>query len=144
MSQPRIAITMGDPAGVGPEIIVGSWSRPEVHAHCRPFVVGHPEIVRRACQLLGSRAQVVEIKTIGDSQPAADVIPCLRAVGDDALAIAPGAVDPRGGQASYDALVAAARLALAREVDALVTAPLSKIALERAGHHYPGHTELLA
>ena len=48
MGSPRIAITLGDPAGVGPETIVGAWSDPAVHEFCRPLVVGHPEIVRRA------------------------------------------------------------------------------------------------
>ena len=60
------------------------------------------------------------------------------------MRLAPGTVDARGGQAAYDALVAAARLALAGQVDALTTGPLHKAALWRAGHEYPGHTELLA
>ena len=56
----------------------------------------------------------------------------------------PGKLDARAGQAAYDAVVAAARLALDGRVDAITTAPLQKEALHRAGHHYPGHTELLA
>jgi 4-hydroxythreonine-4-phosphate dehydrogenase len=144
MTKPRIAITLGDPAGVGPEIIVGSWSQPAVHEFCRPLVVGHPEILRRAVRLLGSRARVVEIQSPAECQPTSDVIPCLKAVQDDVLEIKPGTVDRRGGQAAYDALVVAARAALAGEVDALTTAPLHKGALWLAGHSYPGHTELLA
>ena len=63
---------------------------------------------------------------------------------DDVLEVAAGALDARAGQAAFDALVAAARLALAGRVDAIATAPLHKEALRRAGHAYPGHTEILA
>src|SRR5204863_7770108 len=71
-------------------------------------------------------------------------IPCLTACADDCLAVPQGVIDARGGQAAYDALVAAARLALSGRIDGLTTAPLHKAALWQAGHHYPGHTELLA
>jgi 4-hydroxythreonine-4-phosphate dehydrogenase len=144
MEKPRIAITLGDPAGIGPETIVGAWSEPAIHACCRPLVVGHPEILRRAARLLKSRARVVPIENPRDAEPSIDVIPCLMSGSDDVLDIAPGTIDARGGQAAYDALVVAARLALAGVVDALTTAPLHKSALWRAGHEYPGHTELLA
>ena len=142
--KPRIAITLGDPAGVGPETIVGAWSNPAVHECCQPLVVGHPEIVRRAAALLKSRASVDQIDSPEHARPSLDVIPCLMAGRDDVLRIAPGTIDARGGQAAYDALVAAARLALTGQVDGLTTAPLHKAALWRAGHEYPGHTELLA
>jgi 4-hydroxythreonine-4-phosphate dehydrogenase len=71
-------------------------------------------------------------------------MPCLRACAAEAADVPPAAVDRRGGQAAYDALVAAAGLALAGQIDALCTAPLHKGALWAAGHQYPGHTELLA
>lgn len=144
MAKPRIAITMGDPAGIGPETIVGAWSEPAVHACCRPLAVGHPEILRRAVRLLKSRSRVEQIERPEDAQPSPQLIPCLRTSQDDVLDVRAGAIDPRGGQAAYDALVAAARLAIAGRVDALTTAPLHKVALRRAGHKYPGHTELLA
>lgn len=135
---------MGDPAGVGPEEIVGAWSSAAVHDACRPLVVGHPEIMRRAVKLLGSRIEVSEIDSPADTQPCADMMPCLTTSGDDLLDLPPALVDARGGQAAYDALVTAARLALDGTIDGLVTAPLHKGALWLAGHHYPGHTELLA
>ena len=144
MSKPLIAVTLGDPSGVGPETIVGAWGDEAVHACCRPLAVGHPEILRRAVRLLGRRARVVPIEAPEVAQPSGEVIPCLAAGTDDVLEIEPGTVDSRGGQAAYDALIEAGRLALAGRVDALVTAPLHKAALWRAGHRYPGHTELLA
>jgi 4-hydroxythreonine-4-phosphate dehydrogenase len=142
--KPLIAITIGDPAGVGPEIIVGAWSETVVHEWCRPLVVGHSEIVRRAVELWQTGLTVVEIDSPEQAQPSPDVIPCIPCGSSDALAVAPGTLDRRAGQAAYDSVMTAARLALAGKVDAIVTAPLQKEALHRAGHDYPGHTELLA
>jgi 4-hydroxythreonine-4-phosphate dehydrogenase len=144
MSNLLVAVTMGDPAGVGPETIVGAWSDSSVHEFCRPLVVGHPEILRRAARLLKSRARVDEVDRPEQARPTVEVIPCLKAGQDDVLSMAPGTIDARGGQAAYEALVTAAQLALAGRVDALTTGPLHKAALWRAGHKYPGHTELLA
>ncbi len=144
MTKPLVAITMGDPAGIGPEIIVGAWSNRAVHDCCRPLVVGHPEMLRRAARLLKSRVEIVPVDDVEHAQPSPERIACLASGSDDVLEISPGRVDARGGQAAYDALVCAARLALAGQVDAVVTAPLHKAALWQAGHQYPGHTELLA
>jgi 4-hydroxythreonine-4-phosphate dehydrogenase len=147
MSKPLLAITQGDPTGVGPETIVGAWAQPAMHEVCRAVVVGHPVILQRAINLLGTGAKVVsgQWPVISDQiESSPHVIPCLPCGTDEALAAQPATIDPRGGQAAYDALVMAAKLALARHVDGIVTAPLHKTALWRAGHHYPGHTELLA
>jgi len=179
---------MGDPAGIGPEIIVGVWPDRRIHERLRPVVLGHPEILRRAARLLRSPVEVVEVTSLeelasvgGDSvadaespartngigvglrrapfgpstqgrgQPSGDashrnraVIPCLRVVDDAAVDAPPGRVDPRAGEAAYQAVRAATQMALDGRVDAIVTAPLSKAALHAAGHNYPGHTELLA
>jgi 4-phospho-D-threonate 3-dehydrogenase / 4-phospho-D-erythronate 3-dehydrogenase len=142
--KPLIAITMGDPAGVGPEIIVGAWPETVVHEWCRPVVVGHPEILRRAVRLWDTGMSVVEIDDPEMAEPSPDVLPCIPCGSDDALDVAPGTLDARAGQSAYDNVVAAARLALDGKTDAIVTAPLQKEALRRAGHDYPGHTELLA
>jgi 4-hydroxythreonine-4-phosphate dehydrogenase len=141
---PLLAITMGDPGGIGPETIVGAWRSDDVHRCCRPLVVGHPEIIRRAVRLLSSPARVVEIASPEQADPSAEVIPCLPCGSDDALAAPVGAIDARGGQAAYEAVMQAADLALAGRVAGMVTAPLNKAALWAAGHKYPGHTELLA
>jgi 4-hydroxythreonine-4-phosphate dehydrogenase len=143
-SKPLIAVTMGDPAGIGPEIIVGAWSETVVHEWCRPVVVGHPEIVRRAVDLWQMGLEVVEIESPEEARPSPDVIPCIACGSPDVLAVSPGSLDARAGQAAYDAILTATRLALAEKVHAIVTAPLQKEALHRAGHDYPGHTELLA
>jgi 4-phospho-D-threonate 3-dehydrogenase / 4-phospho-D-erythronate 3-dehydrogenase len=143
-TKPLIAVTMGDPAGVGPEIIVGAWPETIIHDWCRPLVVGHPEILRRAVELWRTGVSVVEIDSPAQAEPSPGVIPCIRCVSDEVLNVTPGTLDPRAGEAAFKAVVTAARMALEKEVDAITTAPLQKEAVNRAGHHYPGHTELLA
>lgn len=143
-SKPLIAVTMGDPAGVGPEIIVGAWSETVIHDWCRPVVLGHPGIIRRAVSLWRTGVRVVEVESPEAARPSPDLIPCVSCVADDALEVRPGQLDARAGQAAYDAVATATRLALDGKVDAITTAPLQKEALHRAGHDYPGHTELLA
>lgn len=143
-SKPLIAVTMGDPAGVGPEIIVGAWMETVVHDWCRPVVVGHPGIMRRAVALWGTGLKVVEVESPELARPSPDEIPCVPCGAAEALDVQPGQLDARAGQAAYDAVATATRLALDGKVDAITTAPLQKEALHRAGHEYPGHTELLA
>jgi 4-phospho-D-threonate 3-dehydrogenase / 4-phospho-D-erythronate 3-dehydrogenase len=142
--QPRIAVTLGDPAGVGPEIVAGAWARPEVHALCRPVAIGRPEILRRAVELCGTAAEVVVVQSPEEVEPSPSRIPCLVAGPAEAVDAPVGRIDARAGQAAFDAVVAAANLAIAGRVDAITTSPLHKEALQKAGHRYPGHTELLA
>jgi len=145
-SKPILAMTMGDPAGVGPEVIVGAWGNERIQSIARPFVIGHPEVLRRAAELLRREVRIVEIASPLEIEERGDarVIPCLRGCGDDAKDVPPGGVDARAGEAAYQAVRLAAEMALERKVDGIVTAPLSKAALHAAGHFYPGHTELLA
>jgi len=143
-NRPTLAVTMGDPAGVGPEIIVGTWMETLLHQWCRPVVLGHPEILRRAVKFWHTRVEVVEVDTPEEAEPAPGVIPCIPCGDDDVLDAPKAAIDARAGQAAYAAVVAATRLALDGRVDGITTAPLHKEALYRAGHGYPGHTELLA
>lgn len=135
---------MGDPAGVGPEVIAGCWPDVSRNRGCRLMVVGNAEVLRRAVALRKVPAEVVEIDSPADALPTPRRIPCMTAGSAEAAQVTPCAIDPRGGQAAYDALLRATDLALAGVVDGIVTAPLNKAALQAAGHRYPGHTELLA
>ncbi|MGQ9575551.1 MAG: 4-hydroxythreonine-4-phosphate dehydrogenase PdxA [Thermoguttaceae bacterium] len=142
--RPRIAITLGDPAGIGPEVVAGVWALQAVHQWCRPVAVGHPEVLRRAAVLRGIAAEVVAVAAPDQVEPSPGIIPCVACGPSDVWEVPAGAIDPRCGQAAYEAVVTAARLALAGQVDAVATAPLHKQALRLAGHDSPGHTELLA
>jgi 4-hydroxythreonine-4-phosphate dehydrogenase len=145
-SKPLLAITMGDPAGVGPEVIVSAWSVARIHHEARLFVVGHREILRRAAKLLTRNLDIVELQPsqlTAEFDSAPDRLCCVNEC-DDVVEIPAGQVDARAGEAAYRAVHFATELAIEQKIDGLVTAPLSKSALHAAGHKYPGHTELLA
>lgn len=142
--KPLLAVTMGDPTGVGPETIVGAWGEPALHDVCRMVVVGRPAILRRAVTLLNCAIEVSPVSSPEAACSTATALPCLACGSVDAESASPATIDARGGQAAYDALAEATELALSRRIDGIVTAPLNKAALWAAGHHYPGHTELLA
>lgn len=144
--KPTLAITMGDPTGVGPEIIADVWSNPLVHEICRPVVLGDPEIMRRAVQLKGQDAEVRAIANFaeGPALTSPELMPCLACGKEDLSQMVPGVVTAESGQAAYEAIVTATKLTLAGECDGIVTAPISKAGLHAAGQPYPGHTELLA
>jgi 4-hydroxythreonine-4-phosphate dehydrogenase len=144
MNKPLLAITMGDPAGIGPEVIAAAWREPQIFDWCRPFVVGHPTILDRAVKLIGSPAVVREITAPREASSSSKSLDCFPSGPNDVLEVKPGIIDARAGEAAYVAIVEAIELALAGAVDGIVTAPIHKAALRRAGHEYPGHTELLA
>jgi 4-hydroxythreonine-4-phosphate dehydrogenase len=139
---PQLLITMGDVAGIGPEIIAAGWR--DLHAHCRPVVVGDPAWLRRAAQWVGVPLEIVPIRHPAEVAPSRAIAPCLPATKADLSAVEPGRVTAAGGRAAYDYLCAAIDLTLAGEGDGIVTAPLHKEGLHAAGIRHPGHTEILA
>lgn len=143
MSRPIIAITMGDPSGIGPEIIMKSLAHAEVYDMCRPLVVGDAGRLREAGALVGSRLEVRAVTGPAEAQFRLGIVDCID------LHLTPpdypfGEVSATAGEAAYRYIERAARLTQAGETDAICTAPISKEALHAAGHRYPGHTELLA
>ncbi|QGJ69591.1 4-hydroxythreonine-4-phosphate dehydrogenase PdxA [Planctomycetales bacterium 10988] len=143
-SLPWLALTMGDPAGVGPEILVRCWQDPAFHQMGNLLAVGHPEIFRQAAHLFAPGLRVVEVSDPHEIQPSCEMMPCLGIGLDADFTFEPKQVSAAGGEVAYRALVRAAELAQSGEVQAITTAPLCKESLHAAGHFYPGHTELLA
>ncbi|GAA2658877.1 MULTISPECIES: 4-hydroxythreonine-4-phosphate dehydrogenase PdxA [Actinosynnema] len=138
---PLIAVTMGDGAGVGPEVVVGALVEPR--DDCRPVVVGDAARLRAAAEVLGLDADVVAVEKVSD----AEFTPGRINVIDLGLLPADlpwGRLSEVAGNASYEYIRVAAELAMKGEVQGICTAPLNKEALHAAGHRYPGHTELLA
>ncbi|MFD3942833.1 4-hydroxythreonine-4-phosphate dehydrogenase PdxA [Streptomyces sp. NPDC058579] len=138
---PPIALTMGDPNGIGPEITVKAYADPRR----RPSVViiGDPAVLGRACRITGTELTVRPIASVADAAHAPgilDVLPEGTFPGDLPL----GTVDARAGAASFGYVRRGIELALSGEVRALTTAPINKEALRLAGLPYPGHTEILA
>lgn len=142
---PTIALTLGDVAGIGPEVVVRACADPRVIATCRPLIVGHLEVVRRAVAHAGLAINVTEV-TQPENSSKLNTLACWNPSNAprDVVDVPPGHNDARAGRAAYEYLVAAAKAALAKQVDAITTAPLSKAALHLAGKKYPGHTEILA
>lgn len=143
VQRPRLALTMGDVAGIGPEIIARALTEGHLASFCQPLVVGHPEWLRRGLQTVGRSVPVVEVAAPAEGF-GGEAVTCWNPAGDEVLGVTPGQVQAAAGRAAYEYLVAATRAALRGEVDALTTAPLHKEALHLAGVSFPGHTEILA
>ncbi|HLJ54643.1 MAG TPA: 4-hydroxythreonine-4-phosphate dehydrogenase PdxA [Chthonomonadaceae bacterium] len=187
--RPIIAITMGDPAGIGPEIVLKALARGSEIANCDPVIYGDLAWMQRTAAQLGleSRLRLVTaggpgaveagpagqttdaewrqaaagigpetaggfpLTAGGENPPAPPVaaastvaIPVRQATAADLSGLRLGEVSAAAGRAAAECVIAAARAALAGEVDAIVTAPLNKEAIALGGYPYPGHTELLA
>ena len=142
--RPIVAITMGDAAGIGPEVVVKALAHPEVYAMCRPLVVGDAGRLRRAAEVSGLASLTVKaVDAPADAGFELGTVDCIDVglIPDD---LAFGAISPVAGDAAYRYIAKAVELARSGQVQAICTAPLSKEALHAGGHIFPGHTELLA
>lgn len=144
MGSKTIAVTMGDPAGISPEIIIKALTEGSLSG-APAVVIGCLHTLRRV-QALGivPAVELREIQQVSDAQFTPGVIHVLNEPLADPEALVPGKVQPQAGDLAYRCIKRATGLALAGEVQAIATAPLNKEALHSAGHLYPGHTELLA
>jgi 4-hydroxythreonine-4-phosphate dehydrogenase len=143
-SLPLVAITMGDAAGTGPEIIAKSLALPELRAFCRPVVIGDAAAITRALQFTGVSLKIHAIKDVADATSAPGKIDVLDLANLDLATLKLGHVDPQAGHAAYEYIKLATELALAGRVGAIVTSSINKESLNAAGHHFDGHTGLLA
>jgi len=145
MTLPLIAITMGDAAGIGPEVIMKALGHASVHERCRPLVIGDAQRLRAAGGIVASP---LTVRTVSDAQIEAaafakTTVNCLdlELIPAD---LAWGRLSPVAGDAAFRYVETATRLAMDGRIDAICTAPLNKEALHAGGHPYPGHTEMLA
>lgn len=193
--RPVIGITVGDPNGVGPEVIVKALSQEWVYKLCRPLVIGHDEVIRRALPLAGAgrlddgeaqRAGTLDEEEVlggavvygdaevhggaeahgntgpdlsrnpgpcleihrvdrpGESRHLYGTVDVLNAGETEIDKLVPGRVQSEAGRLAVESVKLAARLAMAGDIAALVTAPMNKAAMSQAGYTFAGHTELLA
>ena len=140
MSLPRIAVTMGDPAGVGPEICLDLLANEEIAKLCIPIVFGSREILASCAERTGKPFSTT-VYSEGDLPNAieAGVFDAAEISMDDFI---PGEINPKTGQAAYDFITKAIDLALDGVVAGVATAPINKEALHSAGISFPGHTEI--
>lgn len=143
MYLPIIAITMGDAAGVGPEIIMKSLAADALYQRCRPLVIGDARRLREAGAIVGSTLAVHAIADMAETKFEHGVVECID------LDLIPaghpfGELSALCGHAAYCYIERAVELAVGQQIDAICTAPLNKEALHAGGHPFPGHTEMLA
>ncbi len=136
---PRIAITMGDPGGIGPEIVILAHLSPEVYSACRPVVYGDSGILRRAAAVLG---KAIEVDPGGEPGPGRIAVRELSSLQPEEVPF--GKLSEAGSRAMTNYIREASRDTLAGRTDAVVTCPITKEGLKEAGVPFPGHTEFLA
>ena len=140
---PVVAVTMGDGAGIGPEVIVPALLDDATLSRCLPVVIGDAKRLAQAADVLGITCDIVTVESVSDAHHAPGRINVID------LDLLPedlpwGELSAVAGNAAYEYIRVASELAVRGEVQAICTAPLNKEALHAAGHIYPGHTELLA
>ncbi|MEN3330798.1 MAG: 4-phospho-D-threonate 3-dehydrogenase / 4-phospho-D-erythronate 3-dehydrogenase [Blastocatellia bacterium] len=145
--KPRVGISIGDPAGIGPEIALKAFADVRTRAACRPILIGSASELRRQAQHFGlpcSYRVVAESAALQGALETAQDELLICDTGDVAAAVDWGQLSAASGHAAIAAIEAGARLALAGHLDAIATAPINKEALQLAGSPFPGHTEMLA
>src|SRR5215216_4116688 len=142
-AQPLVAITMGDPAGIGPEVVLKALTHAEVFERCRPLVIGDRRILERAASWLGQAPDldIVADPKMGSYEPGRVTLLDLENAPPERIPV--GEESAAAGAAAVEYVFRACDLAMAGEVAAVVTAPLNKAAMHLAGYDYAGHTELL-
>jgi 4-phospho-D-threonate 3-dehydrogenase / 4-phospho-D-erythronate 3-dehydrogenase len=133
MKLPRIGITMGDPAGVGPEVVMKALADPSIQGMARPVVIGDAKRLEKAAKIIGTRIKTKDFDCIdlAGVAPVPEDLPF-------------GQTSAVAGEASFRYIERAVKLTVDGTLDAMCTGPISKEAINAAGHKYPGHTEMLA
>jgi len=142
--KPIIGISMGDPAGIGPEICVKALADPYVRSICDPVIVGDASIIERAVKILGSEARVLSIDSIDSALFTDHIINVYDLKNAPADTVPIGVVTATAGNAAFEAVTGVIKLANEGLIDATVTAPIHKESINQAGHHFAGHTEIFA
>lgn len=151
---PLLALTMGDPAGIDPELLSLAVQPGPSVVPCLPLMIGSEAVLQRAARLQNvplplelldcGNVSVTEFRQRVQAVAGRHRIACCDPARIETAAVLPGVISAAGGDAAFRCLELAAGLARSGHVDAIVTAPLNKEALHLAGHNYPGHTEILA
>lgn len=140
--KPITAITMGDPAGIGPEIVVGTMLDQGIHECCRPFVIGSAAIMEKAANVLGKHLEYHKISDPSEADFKYGVIDILETRDYDTASIQWGQVQELAGQMAIDWIMKSIELGIAGKIDAVSTSPIHKGAIKLVGVKEPGHTEI--
>ena len=142
--RPVLGITMGDPAGVGPEIIARALAQPAVTSSCKPVVIGDRSVMAATLELLHSPLELHAVGSPAECRFAPGAVECLDLGNVDAERLRKASVSAEAGRAAYAYIETGVKLCQSGEIDGLVTAPINKEALAAAGVQHSGHTEILA
>ncbi len=139
-----IAISMGDPAGIGPEICIKALQNKNVYERCKPIVVGDASVMQQTSDLLISGLNINAVSSVKEAKFQFGTVDVYDLRNVNMNKLQPGVVSAMAGNAAFEAVRKVIELALANEVDATVTAPINKESIHKAGHHFSGHTEIYA
>ncbi len=142
--RPLIGISAGDPAGIGPEITAKALSLPEIYDICRPLVVAEAEMMKDAVKFSGLDGKIHAVSSPGKGRYELGGIDVLDMRNINAQSIRHKVVSSECGRASIEYVKKVIELAMSGQIDATVSGPINKEAINRAGFHYPGHTEIYA
>lgn len=141
----KLGITMGDPAGIGPEITVKALADPEIYQRCNPVVIGDASVLAAAVSITGlNQINIHPVEAVQDCLFQAGTIDVLDMKLINEKDLERGRVSPAAGEAAFQYVKKVIELAMNGEIDATVTNPINKEAVNAAGHHYSGHTEIYA
>lgn len=142
--RPIVAITMGDPAGIGPEIAAKALAHSEMYAICRPVIVGDAQAIRDASSIAGMDFSIHAVTSISECDFQYGTIDVYDLKNVNMAKLRKGEVSKMAGRAAFESVRETIRLAMDSKVDATVTGPLNKEAMNLAGYHFSGHTEIYA
>ena len=141
--KPVIGITMGDPAGIGPEITLKALLKSEIFESCKPIVIGDLKILERTAKNLDLEVSIRRIHSISEACCKAGAVDVIDLGTIDLSSFEPGKASAQGGKASIEYIKKAVSLALRGYIDAVTTCPINKQAIRMAGSQHIGHTEML-
>ena len=141
---PVIGISMGDPAGIGPEIAAKALALRSVYDYCRPLVVGDGAAMEQGARIAGAKLKVRRIQEVSQARFEYGTMDVIDLGNVDMAELRHGRVSAMAGNAAFQAVKKVIELALADEIDATVTGPINKESMNKAGHHFTGHTEIYA
>ncbi len=142
--KPIIAITMGDPASIGPEIAIKALLEEKIHSICNPIIVGDAGVFQQIISLLGLNATINVVSKVADARFELGKPDVLDLKNVDISKLVFGEISAMCGEAAFQSVKKVIELALDKQVDATVTGPINKKSINEAGHHFAGHTEIYA
>ena len=143
-SKPVIAITVGDPCGIGPEITAKALNNIEIYDKCHPIAISDADVMKQAIEIAKVDLKINSVDSLEDCEYEYGIIDVLNIKNVDVEKIEFGRVTKMGGEASFQYIIKGIHLALEGKVDAVTTGPIHKKAINLAGHEYSGHTEIFA